>query len=449
MALIHPEQLLTIPYFGRQCWFYHHTQRERVLATQSERLRRLLGHAFTHNRFYRRHFEAAGIRPDDVRTPADLRRLPIVRRAALRQAYADLLSDGYRRQRLIQWQTSGSSGTPFTFVKDRNAPAIIAGFYLFFRRLWQVETSLFHGGKQLSILVTHDSDRVRPARRLFLSNSYYLDALFPPEHLAGELLRLRPVYLVTYPSTAKDIARVCSPSGQDLSFLTHIKTGGELLDRDTASYLRQVFPRARVLDTYSSNDVGFIGYQCREGASLHIPEHNLIVEIVDDGGQPVADGTAGEIVVTDLTNYSMPLIRYGGLSDLGRISPTPCPCGSSLRILSELAGRSGAYVALPDGQRLHAFRLTTAFESVPGMFRYQIVQERQDLLRFLVIPDAGADHGRLSAEIQSRASALLPPEVRLVVELVDQVEKPAGYRKAPVVLSKIAAGPGAVSPGRR
>lgn len=192
-----------------------------------------------------------------------------------------------------------------------------------------------------------------------------------------------------------------------------------------------------MFDTYSSNDAGFMGYQCREGSGLHIPEYHLIVEILDEDGHALPPGALGEIVITDLTNCSMPLIRYGGLGDLGRISLTPCPCGSALRVFSEIAGRTGTYLTMPDGRRVHAFQLTTAFESVAGIFRYQIVQERRDLVRLCVVPDREADRSRIAAELQARGATVFPADMQLVIELAADIERPPGYRKAPVVLCKL------------
>jgi phenylacetate-CoA ligase len=118
---------------------------------------------------------------------------------------------------------------------------------------------------------------------------------------------------------------------------------------------------------------------------MHLNCDSLIVEFIRDG-KPVPLGEPGAIVVTDLTNYGMPFIRYK-VGDVGIPSfKTSCPCGCTYPIMESLEGRVADYVVTPDGIYISGISLTENFAMhLPGVKQMQIVQERIDFLVFRVV----------------------------------------------------------------
>jgi phenylacetate-CoA ligase len=118
---------------------------------------------------------------------------------------------------------------------------------------------------------------------------------------------------------------------------------------------------------------------------MHINCDTLLVEFIRDG-QPVPRGEPGAIVVTDLTNYGMPLIRYK-VGDVGVPSAkTSCSCGCTYPLMDSLEGRVADYVVTPDGSYISGISLTENFAMhLPGVKQMQIVQERIDFLNFRIV----------------------------------------------------------------
>jgi phenylacetate-CoA ligase len=98
----------------------------------------------------------------------------------------------------------------------------------------------------------------------------------------------------------------------------------------------------------------------------------VIVEIIKDG-KSAMPGEIGDIVMTDIRNKAMPLIRYK-IDDKGMLLDTLCSCGRPTSLMKPCAGRSSEYITLPDGRTLSPYLFTTMIEHVKGLLQYQIVQ---------------------------------------------------------------------------
>lgn len=127
-----------------------------------------------------------------------------------------------------------------------------------------------------------------------------------------------------------------------------------------------------VYEHYGMTETGLGGaVDCDAHRGLHIRENDLLVEIVDETGAPVADGIWGEVVVTTLTRRAMPLIRYR-TGDISRILPGSCPCGSALRRMAPVQGRLGGAVALSGGGRVSVPKWDEALLALDGISDYRI-----------------------------------------------------------------------------
>lgn len=139
----------------------------------------------------------------------------------------------------------------------------------------------------------------------------------------------------------------------------------------------------RVTNRYGCEEVSLIACECSEG-KMHLNCDTLFVEFIRDG-KPVKPGEAGAIVVTDLTNYGMPFIRYK-VGDVGIPSGGTCTCGCTYPVMESLEGRVADYVVTPDGNYISGISLTENFAMhLPGVKQMQIVQEKIDFLLFRIV----------------------------------------------------------------
>jgi phenylacetate-CoA ligase len=192
-----------------------------------------------------------------------------------------------------------------------------------------------------------------------------------------------------------------------------VTTGDRLVPgaRDSISS----FFAAPVMDDYGMNEFEEIATQCPRG-SYHIECERLFVEIIDADSNVVPEGTVGEIVVTNLINKAMPLIRYR-TGDIGSLASDPCPCGRPHKCLTVVDGRATGYISLPEGGKAEANPLSWIAETLP-VERFQAVQYTPTEISFLVMPMPSWTEGD-ALDLKSRAEALLEGQIQVTVETVD------------------------------
>lgn len=184
------------------------------------------------------------------------------------------------------------------------------------------------------------------------------------------LHELRATCLVGVPGQILRLAR--TPGARAL--LPHVRTA--LLSGDTVTPpLRRGIADGfgcEVFVHYGLTETGLGGaVECAEHNGCHLREADMLTEIVDEAGRPVADGRFGEIVLTTLTREAMPLLRYR-TGDEGRVIPGVCACGSILRRI-EVRGRMSERLPLPLGGHIHTSELESLLYSLPVVADYEAV----------------------------------------------------------------------------
>ncbi len=149
--------------------------------------------------------------------------------------------------------------------------------------------------------------------------------------------RFKPDYVYGYTSAIYGFAVICADLGLPLGQLplkAVICTAEKMYPHHRAA-LEQAFS-CPVVDEYGSSENGVIAFQCRLGA-MHMMSDHLAIEFVDAEGRPVAAGERGRIVITDLSSYAMPLVRYD-IGDVGAASEARCACGVTLPTMEIVEG---------------------------------------------------------------------------------------------------------------
>jgi len=146
----------------------------------------------------------------------------------------------------------------------------------------------------------------------------------------------------------------------------------------------------------------------------------MYVEVVNSVGRPVPNGESGEIALTDLNNYAMPLIRYL-VGDQGTLSGGSCPCGRGLPMIEEIIGRTVDMISLSDGTFLHGtIFINFMWNFASEMERFRVVQRKQgeiDLYLKLYSPLTAERFEVLQLSLQEITHNKLSIEHHLVEEL--------------------------------
>lgn len=160
--------------------------------------------------------------------------------------------------------------------------------------------------------------------------------------------RVRPPFLWTYASNAAALAS----EGQGRPWAKAVRgifCNAESLSQHQRAQI-EAATGCRPCSLYGATETGLIAVDCPAGGGMHVVAEGVKVEILDASGAPTLPGEIGEIVVTPLYNYAMPLIRYR-LGDLARAANGPCACGRHMPLIGEVLGRTRNMFVRPDGQR--------------------------------------------------------------------------------------------------
>jgi phenylacetate-CoA ligase len=144
----------------------------------------------------------------------------------------------------------------------------------------------------------------------------------------------------------------------------------------------------RVGDRYGCEEVGLIASECERHNGMHLNVDHLFIEFLRPDGRPARSGEEGDIVVTDLINRGMPLIRYR-VGDVGVPSARRCDCGRGSPLMERVVGRSADFLIKKDGSLVAGVSLVErTLTAIPGLEQMQIVQEELGALLINVVPDA-------------------------------------------------------------
>jgi phenylacetate-CoA ligase len=400
-----------------------------VRARQWEAVQAQIRHAFATVPFYRRRLAEAGLCPGDLHTPDSYRRLPVLTKADIRTRGAALRSTAFRGAALHRKETSGSTGVPLVVFVDEASHQ--------HKRACTLRADEWSGwrfGERVAKL-WGDRGGLRPGWRGRLRNSLlervtYLDTLKVTEaslaDFAAKLRRAPPSLIFGHAHSVYLFAQYALGAGVVLRPRGVISAAMVLHSWQRAA-IEKAFA-CPVTNRYGCEEVSLIACECERHDGLHVNAEGVYVELLRDG-QPVGPGEDGSVVVTDLTNRAMPLLRYQ-VGDVASWSGRPCPCGRGLPLLGRVEGREADYVVTPSGELISGISLTDHLAVlVPGVAQVQIVQEEVSRLVFRIV--RGPEFGPASIRrLRELVAERFGPGVAFACEYPERIaQEPSGkYR---------------------
>lgn len=356
-----------------------------VRERQLEKLASTLDYAAANSPYYA---SRLGDCPGSLGPFQRLRRAPFLTKKDLQEEFLSLQAEPLPG-RVHSKTTGGSTGQPVTVLKDAEAIAFERAATWLSHGWFGIEIgdrgARFWGSPQ-----AFGRRRFRFALADLAMNRIRLSAFAVTEARLAQYwqtcLSFQPRYLYGYVSMLERFARYVSDmdlEGHRLGVRCVITTS-ETLHASQRRLLSEVF-QAPVQNEYGCGEVGPIAYECRQG-SLHVMSENVFVELLDDEGRPVEAGEEGAVVVTDLNNRAMPLIRYR-LEDRA-VQGSDCECGRGFPVLGSIRGRQYDFVTTPDGRSFHGEFFMYLFEDLrdAGMAigNFRIVQTAETGLEIQV-----------------------------------------------------------------
>lgn len=403
-----------------------------ISSTQNAKLRQLIRYCFNNIKYYKEVFRKAGIRPEHISCTADLERIPILTRDQLRTRFWDFLPKELPPCRVSR--TSGSTGVPVCILSDKRSRMFNSAAVIRYRRASGIPII---GRPILTPLKTQSEPNKRPHWTFVqgIHETYYLNPYADSEEnleYAKQLLtKLSKPALVGITPAIRALAYKVRDGVFPFFRPSVILTSGEVLMSDVRQLLESTFGTT-VTDIYACNEASDVAWQCPQTRGYHINADNVIVEIVTDD-KPVPDGRMGEVVITNLNRFAMPIIRYKN-GDLAKLTQESCPCGCKLPMIAEIIGRTGQDIFLPNGKTMPWNQLKSLMTH-PQVRQFQLAQGRDGALTIRYVAGKDADPDVLEALLLQRYKDLLGPSMKITVERTDAIA-PAASGKSKLVVSE-------------
>ncbi|WP_276353933.1 phenylacetate--CoA ligase family protein [Cohnella caldifontis] len=408
--------------------------RSEVERLQQARLASLLSHAYDNVPYYREVLGRAGVVQDGGNVRLErFHEIPLLDKDAVRANFETLKSNDLPLRTWSVQSSGGSTGMPVELIQDKEyldwsyAIKILDDEWT---GLPMGEKHAFVWGSVRDTLAGNETLRTQLGR--WIRNEIWLNSFRMTreqmERFVDRLNRYKPVQVTAFAENIYDLACFIEEKGLSVHAPKSILTSAGVLYPHMRQKIERVF-RAPVFNRYGSREVGNIACECERHEGLHVSAGTHYVEIVKEDGTPAAPGEYGEIAITLLTNYAMPLIRYR-IGDLGTMSGEPCACGRGLPVLKDLIGRTTDVFINANGDRIDGRMFIRLLMLKPFIHKFQVVQEAYDQVRIVIVPvDKTDDHrtryARDLAELAEDTRKIMGSGCGVEFEFVDGIEATA------------------------
>ncbi|MBI5167007.1 MAG: AMP-binding protein [candidate division NC10 bacterium] len=393
---------------------------------QDRWLRELVEHAFQYSPAVREEFEAAQVRPEDVRTVGDLQRLPVIKKAELGEIQRrDLPFGGLLGLPISELRRIFVSPGPIYDPEGREAS------------YWRWEKAFYAAGFRKGDIVQNCFGyHLSPGGRMFEEALVNLGCPVIPAGPGNTELQVKVMHdlqvtgYVGTPSFLLAIVKRAEELGYDFrrDFSLEVAlVAAEMLPESLRNELEQKYG-VIVRQGYGSADAGALGYECKEKSGMHTPE-GVIIEVLDpETGKVLGPGETGEVVVT-IFNKVYPLIRFG-TGDLSFYTDELCLCGRTSPRLIRILGRVDE-VTKVRGMFVHPRQVNEVISKFPAISRYQVVVTREkhlDEMTFrLELGEGAPDKAIIEEELNKVIRDLI--KLRANIEFVPQGTIPEGEKR--------------------
>jgi phenylacetate-CoA ligase len=403
---------------------------------QNWRLERLIWHVYTFVPYYQRLFNENGIHPKDISNISDLSKIPLLEKSDVSQnLYMDLFSTEHNKKEMLKISTSGSTGQPFVTYADRQQLEI--RFATTLRSLewtgWQFgdrQVRLWHQkiGMSQTQVIREKIDAKLLKRKFIPAFELSEESL---KRLVDTLNNYRPQLIDGYAESLNFLAMYFKQGGK-LNFKPKgLMSSAQMLTTGTRKQIEDALG-ARLFDKYGSREFSGIAYQCEKSFDHHVMDESYIVEILKNGKKALP-GEIGEVVITDLNNFSVPLIRYR-IGDLAMAvdQKSICDCGRGLSRIGDIQGRTQALIHCANERWLPGTFFAHFFKDYEHMVKFfQVIQEIKGEFTLLIVK---GEHWT-SSEWNSLLNNLrtYTGETNIKVEYVSEIPLLATGKRTPVI----------------
>jgi len=410
--------------------------RDELQARQAARLRHVVQHAFSHVPYYREIISSSGLNPSSFKLD-EFAQLPLLTKRTVRDHGSSLIASNLAPSELVRDATGGSTGTPMTFFRDSGCMPL--------RRAQDLFLDSWFGcglGEKVALFVSASHHNAHSAtwKARLRSVTYERMLRFDPSKTSDtEIAAFLPHYLgfgaqtiKCFPNSLAIFANYAARHQISLPRVRTIFCTGESLYEGQRKQFEEAFG-AQVVERYGTKECGLIASECPAHDGLHVFSEGAFVEVIDSAGRPCPPGAIGRVVVTDLFNQGMPLLRYE-IGDMAEVASTSeCACGSKLPKIARIIGRDRDIVTDSYGVQRPGYLFVDVVGKADLDAQVQIAQLENGNIEVRVARLQGSSD-RLNGAL-TEFQTLIGPKLQVTLNFVEEIARDASG-KYPYVVSK-------------
>lgn len=416
--------------------------KERIKLIQRQKIQKLLLHAYNHVPYYQKILQESQV--IDNKGYVNLKnftKIPFLEKDTLRDNFEWLKSNDLHKRSWYENTSGGSTGEPTRFIQDQEYSHWSQAIKILFDKWSSYELGdrkIRLWGSERDLLIGKETIKTHISR--FVKNELWLNAFrLTNEQMSYYVKKInsfRPKQILAYVESIYEFARFIERNHLPVYSPNSIMvSAGTLYDhmRDT---IERVF-NTPVFNRYGSREVGDVACECEYHKGLHVLSTTHYVEIIKPDGTPAKSGEVGEIVVTPLINYAMPLVRYR-IGDMGSWAYENCICGRGLPMLQKVTGRTTDVFYKRDGSIIvpeYLIHMVGVVLFSGWIRKFQVIQEDYELVRVLIVLEQNVHdpyhvYNKEIKDIVEKFQLVLGAECKIEVQFVENINpsKSGKYR---------------------
>jgi phenylacetate-CoA ligase len=394
------------------------------LKIQKFRLFKLLNYSIKYVPFYKKIAKKENFNLSLDTIFEDIKQFPIINKSTIRNYHEKLCSN--HNNKIYRINTSGgTTGEPVRIPQGKNyffkghaatlAFNEIGNCYPGTKtiKLWGDERDILNDSKGILSLF------LKIFKNLSFQNSFMMSEKTLLKYI-NEINEEKPRCIIAYVQSIYELAKFIEYHDIDIHSPNSIITSSGVLTPRVKGFIENTF-KTRVYNRYGSRELGLIGMSCEKSSKLHINMYQQYVEITNDRGERIPSNQKGNIIITNLNNYIMPLIRYK-IGDVGSLNKKDCKCGRGLIRLNKIYGRVVDIFKNSSGDIIDGEYFTHLFYFVKNLKKFQVIQEKKDLIKiFLVTIDGTKLENNVESAIINKIKIVMGENCRVIIDYVNSI----------------------------
>lgn len=331
-------------------------------------------HAYNSNDFYKKKFDKINFNPNNFHDISAIKKIPILTKTELREE--NLLINNFDKNLLYKSTTGGSTGVPVSVFHDKSFKSDVFGWFIL--KIWGAHISdnagfleRYNPSKGIKGII--NKIIWWPTKRVHLNIEMLNDDVFL--NFYHKCKKYKVTYIEGYVGAIYEFALFLEKYNLRFNNLKFIWTTSAPLNEKRRDKMKLIFG-CSVYDQYGSCEINWLAFECVKCNGLHFFDLYRYMEIDLDGN----------ILITDLTNYQFPLIRYK-IGDKVSIPKANCSCGITFPLINKVKGRESDLIRFIDGSSVPGEFLTTIFDDYPeSVSQFQFIQKNDYSLLIKYVP---------------------------------------------------------------